>query len=335
MTTNSTISSLLFGVILLACVERPLAVDATGDGGSSTSGSGGASSGVPTSTGQSSGTELPPGTTTGAGMGPGTGTGPDTGTTSSAGSGTFTSEESGGFISGGTGTGDTDCGFVCDTQGAGPCDLFGQDCPEGAKCTLVSEGGGWWSGTKCVPVTGDGQPGDACLAIDPGSGLDDCAEGKLCWDLDVMDQGICVEPCSTFDPVVPCTDPNKFGCVVLSEGFGLCYPGCDPLIQDCPPEDVCIPSGDLMVCVPDASGAGGQVFDPCEFANACDAGLLCLNPSAAIECDANAGGCCMPFCDLSDPNVVCPGSGVSCVSLYEEGMAPPQYVEVGICVVPE
>lgn len=163
MTTNSTRSSLLLGVILLACVERPLAVDATGDGGSSTSGSGGASSGVPTSTGQSSGTELPPGTTTG------TGTGPDTGTTSSAGSGTFTSEESGGFISGGTGTGDTDCGFVCDTEGAGPCDLFGQDCPEGAKCTLVSEGGGWWSGTKCVPVTGDGQPGDACLAIDPST----------------------------------------------------------------------------------------------------------------------------------------------------------------------
>ena len=47
-------------------------------------------------------------------------------------------------------------------------------------------------------------------------------------------------------------------------------------------------------------------------------------------CDPDAGGCCLPFCDLSDPNVVCPGGGQTCVSLYEES----KHENVGICVVP-
>jgi len=84
----------------------------------------------------------------------------------------------------------------------------------------------------------------------------------------------------------------------------------------------------------DASGDAGVVFDPCEFANACDKGLLCLNPTAAEECDPNAGGCCLPFCDLGKPELMCPGVGQSCVSLYEAGMAPPEYAHIGICVIP-
>ena len=100
-------------------------------------------------------------------------------------------------------------------------------------------------------------------------------------------------------------------------------------------DDLCIFTGEDFVCVLDASGDEGQVFDPCEFGNACDAGLLCRNSSVAAECDQNAGGCCLPFCDVTDPGLVCPGVGQVCMSLYEEGMAPPEFAKVGICEVPQ
>jgi hypothetical protein len=98
---------------------------------------------------------------------------------------------------------------------------------------------------------------------------------------------------------------------------------------------VCIPFVYDFECVLDASGDEGQVFDPCELANVCDAGLMCLVPAAAAECDLDAGGCCLPFCDLGDANATCPGVGQSCVPFYEQGMAPPKYMQVGLCVVPE
>ena len=48
-----------------------------------------------------------------------------------------------------------------------------------------------------------------------------------------------------------------------------------------------------------------------------------------------AGGCCLPFCDFSDPNATCPGVGQSCASLYEEGINPPKNKDAGICVIPD
>ena len=121
----------------------------------------------------------------------------------------------------------------------------------------------------------------------------------------------------------------------MSEGvLNLCLPACDPLLQDCSGGELCIPYIDLFLCALDASGDGGQVFDPCEFANACDAGLLCLNPSAGVECDPNAGGCCSPLCDVTDADLVCPGVGQECLSFYGEDQAPPEFANVGICYIP-
>jgi hypothetical protein len=150
-----------------------------------------------------------------------------------------------------------------------------------------------------------------------------------------MGHGTCVEMCSGSDGSPVCKDEDAF-CNVTGEGvLNLCLSACDPLTQDCPGEDLCIPVGDSFVCVLDASGDEGQAFDPCEFANACDKGLLCLHPGAASECDPNADGCCLPLCDLAQPDVMCPGVGQSCVSLYEEGMAPAKFADVGICSVTE
>jgi len=240
-----------------------------------------------------------------------------------------------------TGPEETGCGFICDTTGGNTtialCDVFKQDCPEGEKCTAYAEGGGSsWNATKCVPVTGEGVPGDACMAEGGGvSGLDNCQKGSMCWDVNAENKGLCVELCGGSEAAPTCSDEADFNCAVVNEGvLNLCLPGCDPLMQDCPGDDLCIPLNDTFVCVLDASGDEGKEFDPCAFANACDKGLVCLDPILGMECDPNAEGCCLPFCDLGDPNVTCPGQGQKCTSIYQEGMAPPEFEKVGWCVIP-
>ena len=220
------------------------------------------------------------------------------------------------------------------------CNPFTQDCPEGEKCQpWADDGGGSWNNDKCVPVTGDGQPGDACFAEGGGTaGIDDCGPGVFCWDVDAEGNGVCVELCKGSMEAGTCDDPDK-GCAVYNEGtLPLCLDGCDPLSQNCDPSDVCIgnPNGEGFLCVLDASGDEGQQHDPCNFANACDPGLLCNDPTAANECDPNAMGCCEPFCDLTDPmaDMNCGGEGQVCNPYFEEGTAPPDYVNVGYCAIP-
>ncbi len=333
MTRSLSVSTLLGASMLLACGD-PLPV---GTGGSTTTGGGESdagqeASGVPTSGGST--TEASGGTTEAdfSSGDPGT-TGGTTGSTGEVPGTTFDSGST--------------CGFICPTSDDEPhgyfCDVFKQDCPDGEKCTAYAEGGGSsWNTTKCVPVTGDGTPGDVCKAEGGGvSGLDDCQKGAMCWDVDDMDMGICVELCTGTEAAPVCSNEQEFNCAVVNNGvLNLCLPACDPLVQDCQGDDLCIPAGDTFVCVLDASGADtGKALDPCEFANACDKGLLCRAPTASGKCDANAGGCCMPFCDLADQMAADEGcklvaDDTSCVSLFEEGMAPPEFETVGICVVP-
>ncbi|MFY0532131.1 hypothetical protein [Nannocystis pusilla] len=89
-----------------------------------------------------------------------------------------------------------------------------------------------------------------------------------------------------------------------------------------------------FLCVLDASGDEGQAFDGCEFANACDPGLSCLDPELAVECDPMSTGCCVPFCDISAPNT-CPGQGQECISWYEDVPALPGLENVGVCSLPD
>ena len=135
-----------------------------------------------------------------------------------------------------------------------------------------------------------------------------------------------------------CEDPFA-NCALAGDGvLILCLPGCYPLLQDCPNDDVCIPdpSGDGFVCVLDASGDMGVAGDTCEYLNACDPGLFCANADVVAGC-MGAQGCCAPFCDLNDPNASanCPGAPVEeCVPWYEMGMGPSELANVGVCVIP-
>lgn len=129
--------------------------------------------------------------------------------------------------------------------------------------------------------------------------------------------------------------PAGFSCAIGGESIlALCFPECDPLLGDCFPEDeLCIPSGEGFNCVPDASGDGGQFNDACETPDACDPGLLCLDPAAtASACDLNASGCCTPFCQL--PDGPCPNPDQQCLPWFDPMMPVlPGYEDLGFCAI--
>jgi hypothetical protein len=64
----------------------------------------------------------------------------------------------------------------------------------------------------------------------------------MCWDVkpDTM-KGTCVAQC-TGSEAAPMCDADS-SCFVSNDGvLNLCLPLCDPLAQDCPNENLCIPN---------------------------------------------------------------------------------------------
>jgi cysteine-rich repeat protein len=109
---------------------------------------------------------------------------------------------------------------------------------------------------------------------------------------------------------------------------------CDPLAQDCPAGEECIPAPDVFSCVLDASGEEGQFNDPCEFANICDPGLLCVSSEqASSACDQNIGGCCQPFCAF--PEQACPNPDQFCKQYFDPTLlaADDPRLKIGICAL--
>lgn len=239
---------------------------------------------------------------------------------------------------------DTTAGFIIppDNGGGGlECDTWTEDCPEGQKCMpFANDGGSAWNDLKCVPIVPDpDQFGEPCEAIGSGvSGEDTCDKHLMCWDVDKDTlEGTCIPMCTGSPEAPGCEHPGTT-CVLTSEGvLTLCLPQCDPILQDCPGDDLCIPnpaSLDSFLCVLDGSGEEGQALDPCEYANACDKGLYCVPPELADECDPMFAGCCLPFCDVTAPNS-CPGQGTECIPWFEDGQAPPGLENLGICGLPQ
>ena len=231
------------------------------------------------------------------------------------------------------------CSFLnCDDMMTDPgeCDSFTQDCPEGQKCAAwADDGSNSWNALKCVEVTGTDKPGEACTADLNGlSGKDSCIEGAMCWNWNEEGVGTCLALCSG-TAEAPICDPSSLCSIGGDSVLALCIPICDPLLQDCPGGDLCIPNGDNFVCVLDAGGEEGQVNDPCEFVNVCDPGLMCLDSaSVGAGCDPTVGGCCSPFCKF--PGGACPNPDQSCVQWFDPMQLPendPQ-LDIGVCAVP-
>ncbi len=211
------------------------------------------------------------------------------------------------------------------------CDPLLQDCPEGEKCTAWVKGDGQaWNANKCVKVMGDGAPGEPCTAPEGGTtGIDDCGFGAMCWDVGENDIGTCVAMCTGEPGDVKC--PPAFSCAIADDGIlFLCFPWCDPLGDDCTAGYACIPMDGTFGCF---LNEAAQVNDICVSANACAQGLLCIESAmASAACDAQAPGCCQPYCEL--PNGLCPNPDQQCRPWYDPmGEVPPGYEDVGFCGV--
>jgi hypothetical protein len=154
----------------------------------------------------------------------------------------------------------------------------------------------------------------------------------FCWDVDPEYKGSCVEMCSGVGDLCGVETQSCF--VAVEHVLQICYPDCDPLALSCPGDDRCIFTSGGFFCVL-GTQFKGVLFEDCFIPQGCKQGLMCASPSWAVECDPQLDGCCLPYCDLDDPAFVCPGVGQSCVSVYEAGMAPPKFANIGVCRIPE
>lgn len=256
---------------------------------------------------------------------------PDPSTSSSSGGTETTADESSGGDPGGCN------GFICDPDG-GPhepieCEVMEQDCPRGQKCNAwANDGGNAWNATRCFPIDADPDAvGEPCTVEGSGvSGVDSCDGGSICWGVDARTQeGECVPYCTGTPSAPTCEDASRICNIAGSGVLALCLAGCDPLdARACHGGASCLPIDTAFGCVPDASGRAGAAFDTCEYLNACDPGLICVDATVVGACEPGAARCCTPFCDLTAP--VCPEPTV-CAPYFEEGSATPGYESLGVC----
>jgi hypothetical protein len=208
------------------------------------------------------------------------------------------------------------------------CDPFLQDCPEGEKC--VPYAGGSWNANGCVPILGDGEPDDPCIYNRDFT--DDCGAESICFNvMDVADEqvGVCTEFCqgTADDPICP----MDTSCLIANDGsINLCLSTCDPLLQDCGPGLACHWS-ELTTNFFCIITSGIELGEPCGFLNDCASGHACMLDELLPSCDG--GACCASYCSVmaAEP---CAELGTECTSLFEEGMVPPGYEDVGVCILP-
>ena len=226
--------------------------------------------------------------------------------------------------------------FIVKSDFHGPeleCDIYAQDCPAGQKCAWWGES--IWDATKCVEVTGDKVPGEACTPVGgPTSGIDDCVAGAWCWNVDSMNIGTCVALCTGSEEALTC--PPGFVCLT-SRLIAICYETCDPLLQDCERDDaLCLPDDfeGFAYCSRDGGGLAGVANDPCKGLDDCAPGYAC-RPSAEAPkaCLQDFYGCCQPFCEF--PGGDCPNPDQQCRQWYDPMNELPAGAEkLGVCAIP-
>ena len=258
----------------------------------------------------------------------------DTAETSGSGDGDGDAGDGDGDGDGGTGDSLTTSPFVPtdgDFGAPSECDPFMQDCPDGEKCVPYGSTGGNWDADKCVPVTGSGVPGDPCTYGGVVEATDDCDATSHCWDVmdvDGMAVGVCTPFC-TGTPDDPICGPGT-SCLIANEGsINLCIATCDPLLQDCGPGLACFWANNGFNCIFTTQDI--PLGEPCGFINDCAAGLGCLTADVLPNCNGSA--CCGSWCSVSEM-AACPTMGTECAPFFEEGMAPPGYEDVGVCILP-
>jgi len=189
---------------------------------------------------------------------------------------------------------------------AGLCDpITGSGCQQGSHCAYNE------AGQIACARSGPRGPGETC------GGAEGCKLGQCSTLPGISEDPLCYTYCN-----VPGDCIEGFTCAgVENQPFKLCVPKppevtCNLLAQDCEKEgQACFLLQDQStgenkyLCV---DSMGVQPGQPCQYANACTAGYLCINSA------------CTKVCDLSAEVKGC-AEGENCQSF-----APSQ--NVGVCV---
>jgi hypothetical protein len=259
----------------------------------------------------------------------------DSGTSNGSASDSATTTTDGTTSVGGSTSSGGSGGFITppDVPETGQCDPGLQDCMKmDEKCTAWATVPGTCcvDANKCVPITGTKVAGDTCTRT---ADNDDCAEGFFCTTQTSgsTGEGFCEQMCVAGDD----SSCDEGTCIVYNDGvLPLCRVECDPLLQDCSNQGFgCYPAGqDTFVCGKPANNQGeGADGSVCTTLRSCLPGLACVGGGNLDGC-AMDGVCCTPFCDTSgaDPCT----APESCVPWFTAGNAPPQYMDVGACLIP-
>lgn len=110
-------------------------------------------------------------------------------------------------------------GGPTDFPSALQCDPWWQDCPDGDKCVPYASTGTTWDANKCVPILGDGQPGEACKHHGVINATDSCAAASLCWNLELIDGellGTCTPFCTGTANQPQCAEGQS--CLIANDG---------------------------------------------------------------------------------------------------------------------
>jgi hypothetical protein len=220
------------------------------------------------------------------------------------------------------------------------CDMLAQNCPDGYKCGLRLEIG---FVTACVPVLGDGQPGEVCT-IDLSQGTDDCGATSVCvnyGNVDAPEPGICRAFCSGSSDDPQC-DPGHT-CKLGNFGgiSATCERLCDPLVPTCEAGLGCYFFGGLPIYVDgdflcDRTYANDPLGEVCADGtpSACSTGNFCIEEYYLPACDG--AFCCTTYCDPQQGGVECAGMpGTTCQPFTEAvHEVPVEYQHVGACVSP-
>ena len=254
---------------------------------------------------------------------------------------------SGGTGTSTTGASSTTAGADCSVNpGFWECDPWCQDCPDGQKCF---PSGSPYEEPKasCIqetPVVK--QLGEPCNDL----GLDDCAKGLICLGVDPkLRASVCTQLCSGTPQEPSCASEGE-RCFLSSNGvLGVCLPVCDPVVKNCPlVDDQCSlndPDCVDAACLPLKTrgtfrchldlGSTTSYGSPCLKQFTCASGQACVASDQLAAC-SDPVGCCTPYCDLNDPQFLCPDTdkGMKCLPAFEPGLGPQQSEHVGICRLP-
>jgi hypothetical protein len=190
------------------------------------------------------------------------------------------------------------------------CDVVGQSCPSGQKCTTALDASGMEVG-QCVP-DGTVGLGQSCIADnnDPTRWDDNCKAGGFCVDVGGIGS-VCRKVCVSDSA---CAGGER--CIGDGTGYGLCLPICTPFSSAAGNCEVGADCSDAVedydgktvyvICKPTGSTAA---WGTCATDGDCVAGSVC-NISGNAQPNA-----CQPTCDATHACPPPPGHTASCKML--------------------